>query len=250
MRTGICKACRQPLPDEVRKVERFTRPWMPRPYENVMLLGMTGSGKSFLFKNWLAYMQANGAACFVLDVGDEYSRKGNDRGGTLRLGPLRTRMTVPEFLAAVERSSLFVRHARASVAIVPTVHDAGEALAEHIRPVLRILYGRGRCVIGFDELQKYGPSLTAELYRAAGELGKDGVMPFFLSQYPGGVPEIVRKQVGTCVASEIGKATDRRMLAADFGDPFANALGTPRAPDDRTFHVGFSRARFASIPTR
>jgi hypothetical protein len=213
-----------------------------------MLVGMTGSGKSFLFKQWLSVLMTANRACFVIDVGDEYAATGNNRGGTLQLGPLRTRLTVPEFLAAWRKSSAFIRDPRAAVAIVPTVTDAGEALAEHVRPVLRILYARGKCVIGFDELQKYGAWLESDLYRAAGELGKDGVTPFFLSQYPGGVPEIVRKQVSTCLCAEMGKASDRRMLAADFGEDFARALQD--APP-RAFYAGFSRSQFAAgIPTR
>jgi len=241
----VCRACKQRLPSQ--GVARFVRPWIPRPYEVFMLLGMTGSGKSYLFKQWLTMLMQAGRAVFVLDVGDEYAATGNNRGGTLQLGPLRTRLTVPEFLAQARKSSGFIRDARASIAIVPTVTDAGEALAEHVRPVLRLLYGRGRCVIGFDELQKYGAWLELDLYRAAGELGKDGVTPFFLSQYPGGVPEIVRKQVSTCLCAEMGKASDRRMLANDFGEDFAGALGDAPA---RTFHVGFSRSQFAGIPTR
>ncbi|MCE9674081.1 type IV secretory system conjugative DNA transfer family protein [Myxococcus stipitatus] len=212
-----------------------------------MLLGMTGSGKSYLFKQWLRLLQQRGRATFVVDVGDEYSAAGNDRGKTLALGPLRQRYTVPEFLMRAARSPEFVLRKDASVAIVPTVTDAGEALAEHIRPVLRLLYARGHCIIGFDELQKYGQHLAPELYRAAGELGKDGITPFFVSQYPGGVPEIVRKQVSSCIAAEMGKSSDRRMLASDFGDAFAQALAD--APE-RVFHIGFSRARFARIPTR
>ncbi|MCY1003717.1 hypothetical protein OWM54_41895 [Myxococcus sp. MISCRS1] len=210
-----------------------------------MLLGMTGSGKSYLFKQWLGALQSEGRACFVLDIGDEYSQQGNSRGGTLQLGPLRQRLTVPQFLERAARDPRLVLSRSASIAIVPTVQDAGEALAEHIRPVLRFIYGRGNCVLGFDELQKYGGQLAPELYRAAGELGKDGVTPFFLSQYPGGVPEIVRKQVSTCIAAEMGKDSDRRMLANDFGDPFAAAL---RDAPERVFHIGFSRSRFATIP--
>lgn len=241
---NACRTCHRPFPAGVAK---FVRPWLPRPYEVFMLLGMTGSGKSYLFKQWLRVLMDAGRACFVIDVGDEYSERGNDREGTLKLGPLKTRLTVPEFLAAHRKSSTFIRQKGASIAIVPTVTDAGEKLAEHIKPVLSVLYARGKCVVGFDELQKYGSHLSAELYRAAGELGKDGVTPFFLSQYPGGVPEIVRKQVSSCVCADMGKASDRRMLASDFGDAFGNAV---REVPPRTFYCGFSRSQFASIPTR
>lgn|GEM_PF-3897743 len=240
-----CKTCGRSYPVGV---QRYVKPWSPRQYEVLMLLGMTGSGKSYLFKQWLAQLQAEGRATFVVDVGDEYSAKGNSRNGTLKLGPLRTRLTVPEFMTRAVSNPRFVLERGASVAIVPTVTDAGEALAQHIRPVLRLIYARGQCVVGFDELQKYGSHLAPELYRAAGELGKDGVTPFFLSQYPGGVPEIVRKQVSTCIAAEMGKDSDRRMLANDFGDAFAAAL---KDAPERCFHVGVSRSRFAAgIPTR
>lgn len=238
--TNCCHACHRPFPPEQM---RFPGPWLPRQYEVIMLVGMTGSGKSHLFKTWLEVLQEAGRACFVIDVGDEYSRQGNSRGGTLQLGPLRKRMTVPEFLSAFRSSSAFIRAPGASIAIVPTVTDAGEALAEQIKPVLRILYARGNCVVGFDELQKYGAWLQAELYRAAGELGKDGVVPFFVSQYPGGIPEIVRKQVSTAVCGEVGKASDRRMLAMDFDQNYVDAL---RGVSARTFLCGFSRSAFAN----
>lgn len=246
MTVTCCRTCQQPLPAD--DVIPFRRPWMPRPYEVFMVLGMTGSGKSYLFKRWLSLLMQAERACFVVDVSDEYSRGGNSRGNKLELGPLTTRLTVPEFLAAHRRSSAFIRNPRAAVAIVPTVTDAGAALADHLRPVLRILYGRGNCIIGFDETQKYGAELAPELYRAAGELGKDGVTPFFLSQHPGGVPERVRKQVSTCISAEMGKGSDRQMLAADFDKAFAAAL---RRVLPRTFFCGFSRSQFAAgIPKR
>lgn len=237
----VCPGCRRPLP---LGVFTFKAAWLPREYEVFLFIGRTGSGKSWLLKDWLAFLIAAGVSVFVIDVADEYSQLGDGRGGRVRLGPLRDRMRIRDAVAKWRQGTTraFITAPRRQLALVPSTRLPGQALEAEIRSILPILYRRGRCVILFEEVHKYGEALAPELYQAAGELGKDLVVPMFATQYPGGLPEVVRKQVSTWVAGEVGKASDREMCARECGAAFAAALEHPPA---RTFHVGFNRPRFA-----
>ncbi|NTX62624.1 ATP-binding protein [Myxococcus sp. CA051A] len=223
----------------------YTGPWVPDAYERFAVLGMTGSGKSYLLKQWVAYLMGQQQAVVVIDVADEYSRAGKARPGqpTFVRGPLTQRMTIPEFRAALRHDTAFLLNPRLALALVPTPGLLGPDLAGEVKAVLPALRVRGNLCLFLEEVGVWGAHAALELFDCAATWGKDGVRPWFVSQYATGIPAPVRGQVSCCISGEQFKASDRDYLTRDFGRAFADSLH-PCPP--RTFRLAFTRSQYAA----
>ncbi|AGC45455.1 hypothetical protein MYSTI_04155 [Myxococcus stipitatus DSM 14675] len=236
-----CSSCARQVSEDV---PLYTGPWVPDAYERFAVLGMTGSGKSYLLKQWVEYLMGRRQAVVVIDVADEYSRLGNPRPSKpgFKLGPLTQRMTIPAFRAALRHDKTFLLRADLALSLVPTPGLLGPDLAAEIKAVLPALRARGNLCLFVEELAVWGRFAELELLDIAATWAKEGVAAWFVSQYATGIPAPVRGQVSSCISGEQFKASDRDYLTRDFGRAFAHSLH-PCPP--RTFRIAFTRSQYA-----
>jgi hypothetical protein len=193
---------------------------------------MKRRGKGALMKAWCAFLmrearkKKSGCGLVVFDAHDEYSRHGRERPDC-QLGPLPQRMTVDEFLDEVKHDETVVTRADLALALVMEDEDMNpEKVAKQVTEALPVLRDRGNCIVVFDELGYWGRYAQTALHAVAACWGKEGIIPFYVSQAVMDTPEDVRKQWSSLVTAQQVKKSDLIFLKAQAGRNVARAAAT------------------------
>lgn len=192
---------------------------LPQPATRLLVVGMSGTGKSTRVKELLRSWVQKGVRVVALDPGDEYSRHGVPTG-LVRLGPLKHRMTATE-LAANPRAMLAPR---LSLSVVP-----GPSIREWARAfelVAGLARHAGRLVIVADEAGTWCHAGThPACSRAAAELAAlattgrhQGIALVVVSQRAATVPATVRSQCTDAILFRQEEVADLDALAARWRD--------------------------------
>jgi hypothetical protein len=216
--------------------------WVPEPWERIGVAGMTRRGKSALLKAWCAWLMKRGVRVVVIDVDDEYSPEGKDRGEECVLGPLRQRLTVGGFLAEMERNPGFLNRKSLALALVPEDPDEDpEAVAEQVLSVGAHLRDAEPLVIIFEECGYWAEHAERLLHAAAARWGKRGHVPIFAGQRLTDVPAKARAQYSAVATGQQTKAHDLDFLQREAGAEVRRAVAI--LPRKRFVLANLDRAR-------
>lgn len=228
----------------------------PRPSTRMVVVGKTGTGKSYRVKEIVRGWLDRGVRVVAIDVCDEYSRQAMPRGGSMTAeGPLRQRAT----LAQVVANPALLKDARLSLAVVPNDLHSPRAMAHTFLVVEQMLRAIGKpTVIVVDEVGRWtnpgadtGKPNKCHLARIALEglatTGrKDGVALVTVSQSAAHIPANVRRQSDEWLAFLQDDPTDLEAMTDRLGKEKAaevSCLG-------RFQFVHWRDATHAATPTR
>lgn len=195
----------------------------PRPSTRLVVVGKTGTGKSFRVKEALRAWLARGVRVVAVDVCDEYSRHGKPRNGLTSEGPLRKRVTADELAA---NGKTLMRDARLSLAVVPNDTRSPRSMARTFLMVDAMVRAAGLpCVIVADEVGMWTNSsadrlchqarVALEALATAGR--KDGYALVTVSQSASHIPSNVRRQSDQWWAFLQDDPTDIEAMAERLG---------------------------------
>lgn len=193
--------------------------WEPECWERIGVAGMTRRGKSALLKAWCGWLMKRGRRLVVIDVDDEYSPEGQDRGEECALGPLRQRLTVAELLEELKLNPEFLNRKDLALALVPEdPNEDPEEVAAQIMSVAPYLRDADALIIIFEEVGYWGEHAARLLHAAAARWGKRGHVPIFVGQCLTDCPEKARKQWSCIVTFQQVKPTDLDYLKRHAGE--------------------------------
>ncbi len=189
--------------------------------DRMMVLGMTGTGKSKWLKQLLRKWLARGARVVVVDLDDEYSRHAPPERFP---GPMRERMTARE-LAQFPRK-LF--EAKLSLSVVPS-DDTEKSAARCFQLVSRLAKAAGAetrlpVIVVVEEVGYFAQLADAELKALATRYRKYGVACVFVSQRAAQVPKTVRSQTSRLACFQQLEVEDLEALGKKFGSQFAERV--------------------------
>lgn len=175
----------------------------PSASTRMVIVGKTGTGKSFWVKDYLRAALDRGVRVCAIDVCDEYSRSGVPRNGLTSDGPLRQRVTFSQLLAAPQ----ILKDARLSLAVVPDDIRSPRAMAATFLAVVAMLRSvRKPTLLVADEVGRWtdssaDPRKPSKCHMAKIELEavatvdrKNGLALICVSQSASHIPIDVRRQ--------------------------------------------------------
>jgi hypothetical protein len=199
--------------------------WLPEPWERIGVAGMTRRGKSALMKAFCRYLMKKKRRLVVIDIDDEYSPEGVDRGEECALGPLRQRLTVAELLAQLARDPDFLNREDLALAIVPEdPTEDPEEVAAQVLAVAPHLRDADPLVILLEELGYWGEHAARLLHAVSARWGKRGHVPFFMGQCLTDCPEKARKQWSKVITGQQVKESDLIFLQRQAGEHVRRAV--------------------------
>jgi hypothetical protein len=154
--------------------------YAPDEHERIGVIGIPRHGKSRFVKAWVRHLLARNLPVVAWDVHDEHSQAGRLRS-RCELGGLRLRMTASEFLERVASEHFFL-DARLALSIVPDDPDDYEAVGAQFAEVAPWFKRRGSLYVVVEELGEWAEYAEKTLRAMATGWGKEGVVPFFISQ--------------------------------------------------------------------
>lgn len=192
-----------------------------RPEEVHAFVGKRGSGKSTRAKELCAEVMRAGQRIVVFDYHDEYSQLGN-ASKQVRLGPLRHRVQVDEFLAAAADDSGLLESPELALAVVPS-GDPKEC-AEDFEEVAAVISSTGRLVFLVEEVGVVSERAEQRLNYLACQSRHDEVPLVLVAQRMVQVPKTARTQISHLNSGRQDDPADLDALAKIAGQDFADQV--------------------------
>lgn len=193
-------------------------PWgVLGPSERVLILGVSGTGKTTWAKRLLAGVDGGPAAARVVifDPQGDY-------------GEIAVPVTLEELRSAPE----LLKGPRVALAVQPE-GDTEEELAAEVEQLVPLVRAAGRCILVLDEVGDYGDAARKTLSKLARNGRHDQVASVFVTQAAVEIPKAVRRQATRVYSFLQTDPQDLRALER-FGEGFISrvqawARGAPPA---------------------
>ena len=206
----LCKSCHRPAPKPASTDDAEG----PQPGRAWAFVGMTGTGKSHLLKDFVGQWMKRRRPIVYWDTHREMSQAGLDRPLAPR-GPLLQELTVRDFLADPERALL---REDLALAIVPTDADKPKETGEEFCEVMPYIKARGNCILGITEGGAFLPQSAgaADLCDViATGWRKEGIALAMDFQFLVQVPPGTRAQLCRYYLFRQAKAAHRQLVAQE-----------------------------------
>jgi hypothetical protein len=201
-------------------------PFLPGRGESMAIIGVTQCGKTTLAWKWAEAMKAARVRTLSWDPCFQWGQDGQRRDDG-ELGPMLRTVTVSE----LEEQPELLLERNLSMAVRPTDVWAPKAqiakeFARFAEILIRSMSG-GRLALFVDECNVLTPHAEAAevLDDMAERWGKEGIVPFFVTQRWTHLGVNVRAEVAWLLSFHQNKTSDLRQLSLDAGQDFARAVG-------------------------
>lgn len=201
--------------------------FLPKKGESVAIIGVSQNGKTTLAFHWAAALQRAGVRSLAWDPDWQWSEALRPTHGEREYGPMARSVTVEE----LERDSDLLLDRNLSLAVRPTDRWAPDAqIAEEFARfawmVIRAHPG-GRLALWIDEchILRASDEAMALLDAMALRWGKEGPVPFLITQRWTHLSADVRAEVAWLISFHQNKPSDLRQMRMDAGKLMADAVG-------------------------